>query len=79
MNVRIDWKSWHAKGLGHYDRCSFVSHARQRFQRFKVLGHLTFVLIEQNVAKLRYRFGFLRRQATRPNDRLNSLHRETRH
>ena len=49
MNVRIDRKRRYAEGLGHDDRCRFMSDAWQPLQSFEVLGDLTCVLMNQNL------------------------------
>ena len=48
VDVRIDRKRRYAEGLGHDDRCRFMTDAWQPLQSFEVLGDLTCVLFDED-------------------------------
>ena len=48
MDVGVNRKGWHIKGLGHHHGCGLVAHARECFKRLKRCGNLTTVMFDQH-------------------------------
>lgn len=49
MNVSIDWKGWHPKGLGHNYGCRFVPNTGKRFQNLKIWRDMSSVVAHENL------------------------------
>ena len=48
MYVSVDRKRRMPEALAHYDRCCFMSDARQPFQCFEGLGYFTAMFVDQD-------------------------------
>ena len=71
MNMGINRKRRHAKGLHHDHTCGFVTDPRQGFQRLETSRHLTAVVVQENARKPMNGLRFRRGEPARPDNLAN--------
>ena len=68
VDVCVDGKRRHTKGLAHHHSCGFVSDAWQGFEVVEVLGDVAAVLFDEDAAEFRDGRAFSRGQAAWADD-----------
>ena len=79
MNVGIDRKGGHPKGLTHDHRSGLVPHRGKSLQRRHVCRHLAAVLIDEDARESRNALGFHGSESAGPNDGVDVLNGKFNH
>ena len=72
MDVGVDWKGRHPKGLGHDDRRGLVADPRKPLQSLEVFWNQAAMLLNQDRRESRYGLGLLGTESTWLDDLLNT-------